>query len=70
MKYFPLALIYSRLAIGALLVALSYLGVAHFAALAVGLLTLGVLTDVFDGIVARQLNISTEKLRRLDSAVD
>ncbi|MDO7846300.1 CDP-alcohol phosphatidyltransferase family protein [Hymenobacter sp. M29] len=70
MKYLPLALIYSRLAIGGLLVALSCRGVAHFAALAVGLLTLGVLTDVFDGIVARQLNISSEKLRRLDSAVD
>jgi CDP-diacylglycerol--glycerol-3-phosphate 3-phosphatidyltransferase len=46
------------------------MGVGHFAAWAVGLLTLGLLTDVFDGIVARRLGVSTEKLRRLDSAVD
>jgi len=34
------------------------------------LLTLGLLTDIFDGIIARRLNVSTEKHRRLDSAVD
>lgn len=34
------------------------------------LLTVGLLTDIFDGIVARQLNISTERLRRLDSSID
>jgi len=28
------------------------------------------LTDIFDGIIARQLNISTQNLRRLDSTVD
>ena len=43
---------------------------AHFAALAVGLITAGLLTDIFDGIIARQLGVSTEKLRRLDSTVD
>jgi CDP-diacylglycerol--glycerol-3-phosphate 3-phosphatidyltransferase len=36
----------------------------------VGLITLGLLTDVFDGFIARQLGISTEKLRRLDSTID
>ncbi|MBF9221397.1 CDP-alcohol phosphatidyltransferase family protein [Hymenobacter ruricola] len=70
MKLLPIALIYSRLLIGGALLALSCLGVAHFAAWAVDLLALGVLTDVFDGIIARHLGISTEKLRRLDSAVD
>ncbi|MBF9140994.1 CDP-alcohol phosphatidyltransferase family protein [Hymenobacter properus] len=70
MKQVPLLLIYSRLVIGGALLVLSYQAVAHFAALAVGLLALGVLTDVFDGIVARHLSLSTEKLRRLDSAVD
>ena len=70
MKHLPIVLIYSRLLIGALLLALSWVGVEHFAAWAVGLLTLGVLTDVFDGIVARQLGVSTEKLRRLDSTID
>jgi CDP-diacylglycerol--glycerol-3-phosphate 3-phosphatidyltransferase len=31
---------------------------------------LGLLSDIFDGIIARKQNISTEKLRRLDSLVD
>ena len=70
MKHLPITLIYSRLLVGALLVALSWLRVGHFAALAVGLITVGLLTDVFDGIIARQLGISTEKLRRLDSTID
>ncbi|MEO8855317.1 MAG: CDP-alcohol phosphatidyltransferase family protein, partial [Ginsengibacter sp.] len=27
-------------------------------------------TDIFDGIIARKLNISSQKLRRLDSSID
>ncbi len=34
------------------------------------LLFLGLLSDVFDGIIARKLEISTEKLRRMDSQTD
>lgn len=30
----------------------------------------GLLSDIFDGIIARNLGIATEKLRRLDSQVD
>jgi CDP-diacylglycerol--glycerol-3-phosphate 3-phosphatidyltransferase len=70
MRHLPVVLVYSRLLIGGLLVVLSSLGASHFAEWAVALLTVGVLTDVFDGIVARRLGVSTEKLRRLDSAVD
>ncbi|WP_201980296.1 CDP-alcohol phosphatidyltransferase family protein [Hymenobacter rubidus] len=70
MKHLPIVLIYSRLLIGGLLVGLHFLRVSHFAALGVGLVTLGLLTDVFDGIIARHVGVSTEKLRRLDSAVD
>lgn len=29
-----------------------------------------IISDIFDGIIARKLNISTQKLRRLDSSVD
>lgn len=36
----------------------------------VTLLIIGLLTDVFDGIIARRLQISTEKMRRWDSTVD
>jgi CDP-diacylglycerol--glycerol-3-phosphate 3-phosphatidyltransferase len=34
------------------------------------LMIVGLLTDVFDGIIARKLQVSTEKLRRLDSFID
>jgi phosphatidylglycerophosphate synthase len=44
--------------------------VSHYRLFAIVLLTTGLLTDVFDGIIARKLKISTQKLRRLDSAVD
>ena len=70
MRNIPLALMYARLVIGLVVLALAWENVAHFAAIAVGLITVGLLTDVFDGIIARQLNISTQKLRRLDSTID
>jgi phosphatidylglycerophosphate synthase len=70
MRHIPLALMYARLAIGLVVLALAWGGVAHFAPVAVGLITLGLLTDIFDGIIARQLGISTQKLRRLDSTID
>jgi phosphatidylglycerophosphate synthase len=66
----PIGLIYSRLFIGLLLVGLSYHHASHYGPVAVTLLIIGVLTDVLDGIVARQLGISTQMLRRLDSTVD
>jgi CDP-diacylglycerol--glycerol-3-phosphate 3-phosphatidyltransferase len=36
----------------------------------VGCLTAGLLSDVFDGILARRLGVATAGLRRLDSAAD
>ena len=37
---------------------------------AITLLSIGLLSDIFDGIIARKLQVSTQKLRRLDSTVD
>jgi len=34
------------------------------------MMVVGLVADIFDGIIARRLNISTPKLRRLDSGVD
>lgn len=34
------------------------------------MLTAGVLSDIFDGIIARRLGVATPKLRQADSAVD
>lgn len=70
MKNIPLILIYSRLFIGFGIIILSVLHINNYAFLSISLLTIGLLTDVFDGIIARKLNISSEKLRRLDSGID
>ncbi len=69
-KHVPIALIYSRLFIGAAIVVASAMHIEQYAVVAISLLTIGLLTDIFDGIIARKLNISSQKLRRLDSAVD
>ncbi|MBC7616088.1 MAG: CDP-alcohol phosphatidyltransferase family protein [Pedobacter sp.] len=70
MKRIPIILIYSRLLLGLIVIGLSLLHVKHYPIMAFGILTLGLLTDVFDGIIARKLNISSQKLRRLDSTID
>jgi phosphatidylglycerophosphate synthase len=70
MKFIPVGLIYTRLLLGLLLIALSAINIPHFKWIAITFLTVGLLTDIFDGIIARRLNISTQTLRRLDSTID
>ena len=70
MKKIPVLLIYSRLLIGFVIFICSLLHINHYSVIAVVLFSLGLLTDIFDGIIARRLNVSTEKLRRLDSTID
>ncbi len=70
MKKIPVLLIYSRLLIGIVIFICSLLHINHYSVIAVVLFSLGLLTDIFDGIIARRLNVSTEKLRRLDSTID
>ena len=65
----PLALTLSRLAFGPVMVAAALLLPDPGAWLAVGVVV-GFLTDLFDGIVARQLGVSAPWLRRLDSQTD
>jgi len=66
----PIVLIISRLVLGFGILLLSFLHVANYSLITVIFLTVGLLTDIFDGIIARKLNISTQRLRRLDSSVD
>lgn len=66
----PVILIFSRLIIGFLIISLSLITIENYQIIAVVLLSIGLLTDIFDGIIARYLNVSTRKLRRLDSMVD
>ena len=70
MKKIPLFLIYSRLVVGLGIIPLSICKVDNYKIYAVILLTVGLLSDVFDGIIARKLNVSSETLRRLDSSID
>ncbi len=66
----PKILIFSRLIIGFIILLLGFLKITYFKEIIVFLLVIGLLTDIFDGIIARKLNISTQLLRRLDSSVD
>lgn len=69
-KQIPITLIYSRLLFAALIILLGIQQPSHYRLFINILLLTGLLTDVFDGIIARKLNISTVALRRLDSVVD
>lgn len=64
----PAALIWFRLLAGILIALLAYTDAPRW--WIVLLMTAGLLSDIFDGIIARRLNISTQTLRRLDSSVD
>lgn len=66
----PIILIYTRLIIGFVIILFSLLSINNYKQIAITFLTIGLLTDIFDGIIARKLNISTQKIRRLDSTVD
>lgn len=66
----PILLIYSRLVIGLIFLFLPFVSAPYYAFLGVTFLIIGLLTDIFDGIIARKLGISSERLRRLDSTID
>jgi phosphatidylglycerophosphate synthase len=66
----PKILLYSRLclAFAICLIALFYKDKSNL--IVITLLYVGILTDVFDGIIARRLNISTDNFRLLDTVFD
>jgi len=69
LKYkIPYYLLYSRLFVAILMVVLSFVSLSPI--IVVSLVIYAVLSDVFDGIIARQLNISTVEMRRLDTKID
>lgn len=66
----PYLLILIRFLFAPIILALAYF-VGNEGRIAIlALLFLGLLTDIFDGIIARKMGISSTKLRRLDSQVD
>lgn len=66
----PILLIYSRLVFAWIILALGVAKFEYSSILIAVLLVIGLLTDVFDGIIARQLKISTSHLRQLDTKID
>lgn len=70
MRWIPLLLVLSRLLLGLCILLINYHNFTFHTELSVVLFSIGLLTDIFDGIIARKLNVSTPFLRRLDSSVD
>ncbi len=70
MKKAPYLLILFRLVLGPTMIFLCYNSIEHLRTVLVILIFLGLLSDVFDGIIARKTGISSEKLRRMDSQTD
>ena len=70
MKNVPFILIISRLIIGFICLGLTFYQYKFTNELIVTLTIIGLLTDVFDGIIARKLNVASKKLRIWDSNVD
>ena len=70
MKKIPFLLIYSRIVIAITIIYFTLFQKENSAIIIAVLMIIGLLTDVFDGIIARKLNVSSEKLRIWDSNVD
>jgi phosphatidylglycerophosphate synthase len=66
----PIMLILFRLALAPIILGLVYYRGEESRSIVIVLMYLGLLSDIFDGIIARNLNVSTEKLRRFDSQTD
>ncbi|MDQ0067615.1 CDP-alcohol phosphatidyltransferase family protein [Chryseobacterium lathyri] len=70
MKQLPYLLIATRFILAPVILLLAYVKGTESRFLIVALMYLGLLTDIFDGIIARKVGVSSEKLRRLDSQTD
>ena len=70
MKAIPYILTYSRLVMAVFYILVSICKPLQSNALVVGILITAILTDIFDGVIARRLKMSTVHLRQLDSKVD
>lgn len=70
MKNTPILLIILRLLLGPVMIALTYNYGDKIRTELIVLIFVGLLSDIFDGIIARRLGIASEKLRRMDSQTD
>lgn len=70
LKHIPWILIYSRIVFAFLIAFLAFSSLPNAPYWIVGLMVAGLVSDIFDGIIARKLGVSSEKLRVWDSNVD
>ncbi|WP_379965873.1 CDP-alcohol phosphatidyltransferase family protein [Epilithonimonas sp. UC225_85] len=70
MKNIPYILITVRFLLAPIIFLLAYFEIENSPILVLILMYFGLLTDIFDGIIARKVGVSSEKLRRLDSQTD
>ncbi|MDP9957710.1 CDP-diacylglycerol--glycerol-3-phosphate 3-phosphatidyltransferase [Epilithonimonas hungarica] len=70
MKKLPYILIATRFLIAPIIFLLAYFEIENSRNLILTLMYFGLFTDIFDGIIARKVGVSSEKLRRLDSQTD
>ncbi|MCD0455088.1 CDP-alcohol phosphatidyltransferase family protein [Chryseobacterium sp. LC2016-27] len=70
MKNIPYILIAIRFLFAPIIFFLAYVQGEESRFLILALMFIGLLTDIFDGIIARKVGVSSEKLRRLDSQID
>ena len=70
MKKLPFVLIAFRFLLAPIILYLAHVYNKQYRSLIILLLFLGLLSDVFDGIIARKQNVSSARLRRLDSQTD
>ncbi|WP_075342567.1 CDP-alcohol phosphatidyltransferase family protein [Tenacibaculum agarivorans] len=66
----PILLIFFRLLLAPIILSLAYFFGESTKSIIIILMYLGLLSDILDGIIARKQNISSEKLRRMDSQTD
>ncbi|WP_240007992.1 CDP-alcohol phosphatidyltransferase family protein [Pseudaquidulcibacter saccharophilus] len=69
-RQIPTLLIIFRFICGIVIFATCHLHAKFASIICVTLLALGVLSDIFDGVIARKYNIATDRLRVWDSRVD
>lgn len=69
-RFIPPALVWFRLIAGVVIVGLSWSFGERSRFVCAALLALGVLSDIFDGVIARRIGVATEGLRTFDSRVD
>lgn len=70
MKTIPYLLIAARFILAPVILLLAYFKGSEAGFLILAFMYFGLFTDIFDGIIARKVGVSSEKLRRLDSQTD